>query len=473
MTYYDLNMNSKSITNLTSFSGSNQMIVNYGNTTATTAGKLYYLDASNNWIEATNSNSAGFQLAVANGSSSSVNGMIVQGTITNATYYSAFSVGGALYVSSTSGLMTNTAPSSSIRVLGNSLGSNQIFFSPSNILSLPTGMSGYGIATGAGTSGYTTSSITDPSLNNTAYQLLRWTATTGTNTMTVSTAGLFEIFVLGGGGGAGNNSSSGSGGGGGAGQLVKQTVYLDVGAYTIIVGAGGSVGTAGSGTGTRSGNRGGYSAICPTTPAYPKIIAVGGGGGMASSAGGGNSALNSYARTTLFCDSYCGGGGASPQTQSNEVVDYGVFSPTNVFGGNQIGFGDNTLTTGGFFGGTGYNNSNYSATGGGGGIGGVGGDYTQVGGQETMRGGAGGLGIYDTFTGAIVGYAGGGCGGHATTQAIQTSLYGGGSGCNTSTVATAGTANTGGGGGGGANQNLNGGSGQSGGSGVVMVRYRI
>ena len=217
MTYYDLNMNSKSITNLTSFSGSNQMIVNYGNTTATTAGKLYYLDASNNWIEATNSNSAGFQLAVANGASSSVNGMIVQGTITNATYYSAFSVGGALYVSSTSGLMTNTAPSSSIRVLGNSLGSNQIFFSPSNILSLPTGMSGYGIATGAGTSGYTTSSITDPSLNNTAYQLLRWTATTGTNTMTVSTAGLFEIFVIGGGGGAGNNSSSGSGGGGGAG----------------------------------------------------------------------------------------------------------------------------------------------------------------------------------------------------------------------------------------------------------------
>ena len=66
-----------------------------------------------------------------------------------------------------------------------------------------------------------------------------------------------------------------------------------------------------------------------------------------------------------------------------------------------------------------------------------------------------------TLLGAIVGYAGGGYGGHATTQAIQTSLYGGGSGCNTSTVATAGTANTGGGGGGGANQNLNGGSGRS------------
>lgn len=65
MTYYDLNMNNKRITNVSGFSGSNQLVVTYGNTTATTEGKLYYLDASNNWIEATNSNSAGFQLAVA------------------------------------------------------------------------------------------------------------------------------------------------------------------------------------------------------------------------------------------------------------------------------------------------------------------------------------------------------------------------------------------------------------------------
>jgi len=476
MTYYDLDMNSKSITNLTSFSGSNQMIVNYGNTTATTAGKLYFLNASNDWIEATNSNSVGFQLAIANGISSSVDGMIIQGTITNATYYSAFSVGGALYVSSTSGLMTNTAPSSDIRVLGNSLGSNQIFFSPSNILSIPTGMSGYGIASGAGTSGFTQNNIIDPT-SSLAYSLLRWTSTTGTNTMTVSTAGLFEIFVVGGGGGGGNNSNSGSGGGGGAGQLVKQTIYLPVGAYTCIVGAGGTVGLAGSGISTQSGRRGGFSGIFPTTPAYPKIIAVGGGGGMASSAGGGNQALNSYARTTLFSDSYCQGGGASPQTSATETIEYNVFGPNTVYGGNEVGFGDNTLTTGGFFGGTGYNNSNYSASGGGAGVGGAGGNYIQLGGQETMRGGAGGLGVFDTFTGASVGYCGGGCGGHATNQAQQTSLYGGGSGSayNGGSVnpATAGTANTGGGGGGGANQNFNSGGSGAGGSGVVMVRYRI
>ncbi len=475
MTFYDLNMNSKGITNLTSFSGSNQMIVTYGNTTVTIAGRLYFLNASNNWTQATNSNSVGFQLAIANGTSSSVDGMILSGTITNA-LYSAFSVGGTLYSSTSAGLMENTEPSSSVRVLGNSLGSNQIFFSPSNILSLPTGMSGYGIATGAGTTGFTTSAITDPT-SSLSYQLLKWTATTGTNSMTVSTAGLFEVFILGGGGGGGNNSNSGSGGGGGAGQLVKQTVYLPAGAYTCIIGAGGAVGAAGSGTGTRSAFRGGFSGIFPTTPAYPKIIAVGGGGGMASSAGGGNAALNSYARTTWACDSYCGGGGASPQTNTAEVVEYSVFSPTNITSLNQIGFGDNTLTTGGFFGGTGYNNSNYSATGGGAGVGGAGGDYIQLGGQETMRGGAGGLGVNDGFDGTVIGYAGGGCGGHATNQAIQTSAFGGGSGSsyNGGSVinATAGTANRGGGGGGAGNQNFNTGASGAGGSGIVMVRYRI
>lgn len=94
-----------------------------------------------------------------------------------------------------------------------------------------------------------------------------------------------------------------------------------------------------------------------------------------------------------------------------------------------------------------------------------------------MRGGAGGLGVFDTFTGASVGYGGGGCGGHATNQAIQTSLYGGGSGSsyNGGSVinATAGTANRGGGGGGAGNQNLNSGGSGIGGSGVVMVRYKI
>lgn len=447
------------------------MIVTYGNTTATTEGKLYYLDASNNWIEATNSNSAGFQLAVANGTSSSVDGMILYGTITNATYYSSFSVGGALYVSATSGLMTNTAPSSNIRVLGNSLGSNQIFFSPSNILSVATGMSGYGIASGAGTSGFTQTSITDPS-DNLNYSLLRWTNTAGTNSMTVTTAGLFDLFVLGGGGGGGNNSTAGNGGGGGAGQLNILTAYLTAGAYTVIVGAGGAVGIAGGSTSTRSGQRGGFSGIFRTTPALtPRFTAVGGGGGMASNFGGGNASLNSYARTTLFCDSFCGGGGASPQMSSAEGQDLGPFTPNTTYGNNGVGFTDGTTTVGGYYGGLGYYDGNFSATGGGAGIGGPGGDYT--GGGSSMRGGSAGLGLTSTFSGVSVGYGGGGGGGHTSSQATQTSAFGGGSGCNVSNVATAGTANTGGGGGGGANANSNAGASGAGGSGLVMVRYRI
>ena len=455
-------------------------IVYFGTTTVTVANKLYYLETAGGWVLADYTNSIGKLLAIAVGTSSSVNGMYIASNTGNLVIsVPSANIGDGLFVTSVAGEIgiqpagSNTAI---VRQIGYKISATEIKFFLYPVYIMPAGLGQYGIATGAGSTGFTSTTITDP-ISSFSYTLLRYTGTSGTNTMSVTTAGLFEIFVLGGGGGGGNNSNSGSGGGGGAGQLVKQTVYLGVDAYTMIVGAGGAVGIAGGGTSTRSAFRGGFSGIFPTTPNYPKIIAVGGGGGMASNAGGGGAAINSYARTTWACDSYCGGGGASPQTNSAEVTEYSAFSPTNVTSLNQIGFGDNTLTTGGFFGGTGFNNSNYSATGGGAGIGGAGGDYTQSGGQETMRGGAGGLGVFDTFTGASVGYCGGGCGGHATNQAIQTSLYGGGSGSsynNGSVInATAGTANSGGGGGGAANQNFNTGSSAAGGSGLVMVRFRI
>jgi len=451
-----------------SFNGN---IVYFGNPTNTISGCVYYYDSSKNWLLANVTNAGQKLVGIAIGSTLTESGMLLSGQIMNS-LYSSFTIGNNVYLSDVSGVLTTTQ---STRPLGFVIDASSILISPYSLSTAMSGISGYGIATGAGTTGFTSSAITDPS-SSLSYTLLTWTSTSGTNSMSVTNAGLFEIFVLGGGGGGGNNSNSGSGGGGGAGQLVKQTMYLPVDAYTIIVGAGGSVGVAGSGTGTRSAFRGGFSAICPTSPAYPKIVAVGGGGGMASSAGGGNAALNSYARCTWACDSYCGGGGASPQTNTSEVVEYSAFSPTNITSLNQIGFSDNTLTTGGFFGGTGYNNSNYSATGGGGGIGGSGGNYTQSGGQETMRGGAGGIGVTDGFSGSFVNYGGGGCGGHATNQAQQTSIWGGGSGSayNGGSVlaATAGQANTGGGGGGGANQNLNSGGSGAGGSGIVMVRFR-
>ena len=427
MTFYDLNMNSKSITNLTSFSGSNQSIVTYGTPTVTTAGKLYYLNASNDWIEATNSNSASFQLAIANGASSSVDGMIISGKITNATYYSAFSVGGALYVSSTSGLMTNTAPSSNIRSLGNSLGSNQIFFSPSNILSVATGMSGYGIASGAATTGFTQTTITDPS-NSLQYSVLKWTdsATAQVNTMNVTTAGLFEIFLMGGGGGGGTTSTSGSGGAGGAGELLKQLVYLDTGAWTINVGQGGNSGSAN----TQSGARGFSSQLVRTTPVLadvtsPKFIATGGGGGMTSSTVG--NVPDIQWRLMLLSEGVCCGGGAGPYANATSGV---IYSGTSGLIGPQtfqslVGFGQNPstsapygATTGNFLGGLGGNDSNVSASGGGGGLAGAGGDATATGGAS-QRGGPSGRGIIDGFSGINIGYGGGGGGGHGQNLTQQ------------------------------------------------------
>jgi hypothetical protein len=410
-------MNTKSITNLTSLIGSNQLIVTYGNASSTTAGKLYFLDASNYWNLATNSNSVGFQLAIANGSSLS-DGMILQGTITN-NLYSGFTTGGALYVSTQSGLLTNTAPSSGIRVLGNSLGSNQIYFCPSNILSMPTGISGYGIASGASTGGgFTQTTITDPS-NGFQYSLLKYTdsSTTQNQSMTVSTAGLFEVFILAGGGGGGNLNTSGSCGGGGAGQLVKQTLYLEAGAYTICVGAGG-----GAGANNSNAKRGRSSWLCPTTPNSPKLVASGGGAGFCSTTSTSAGNYNSYYRSLVYASSPSIGGGAAPYNdQGNVESSYGQLVKISNYL-TQIGFGQSTdqnsaggLITSNFDGGGGYHDSNHSGTGGGAGLAGAGGDVTAQGGTN-MRGGSAGLGIIDGFSGVNLGYGGGGAGGHSLNR---------------------------------------------------------
>jgi hypothetical protein len=437
MAFYDLNMNNKRVTNAQDPASAQDVTTkNYtdttfkankiyiGNSTATTTNKVYYLNSSSNWILADKTNSVGKMIAVAVGTNSLTDGMWSGSNPTDLVISVTGDIGSTIFLD-TNGNFTTTQPSGSdltqVRPCGYKISSTNIIFYTYNNYIMPAGLAQYGIATGAGTTGYSSTSISVSSVN---YQLLKWTSTTGTNTMNVATAGLFDLFILGAGGGAGNNSTSGSGGGGGAGQLLKMTTYLEIGTYTIVIGSGGALGQAGGSTGTRSGIRGGFSGIFPTTPAYPKIMAIGGGGGMASNAGGGNAALNSYARCTWGTQGACGGGGASPQTETNEVVTYGVFSPTNVSPSYNAWTGDNTLTTGGFYGGTGYNNSNYSATGGGGGLGGAGADYTQTGGQETMRGGIGGLGVLDNFDGVTKGYGGGGAGGQATQQSQQVNTNG-------------------------------------------------
>lgn len=437
MAYYDLNMNNMKISNVASPTASTDVATRgfsegtfkankifIGNATATVANKVYYLNSSSNWILADKNNSVGKMIAIAVGTNSSTDGMWSGSNPSDLAISVAGDIGSTLYLD-LNGDLTTTQPSGTdltvVRPCGYKISSTNIIFYTYNNTIMPVGLAQYGIATGSGTSGFSSTSITVSAVN---YQLLKWVSTTGTNVLTVSTAGLFDLFVLGGGGGSGQTNSSGSGGGGGAGQLLKLTAYLETGNYTVIIGNGGVGGVSGGSASTRSGTRGGFSGIFPTTPAYPKIMAVGGGAGMASNAGGGNSALNSYARCTLATAGACGGGGASPQTETNETTTYGFFSPTNVSSLNAW-TGDNTLTTGGFYGGTGYNDSNHSATGGGGGLLGVGGDTTPAGsGGSTLRGGIGGVGILDNFDGVMKGYGGGGAGGQSTQQAQQVNTNG-------------------------------------------------
>jgi len=83
----------------------------------------------------------------------------------------------------------------------------------------------YGVATGG-----TSSSITVSSVN---YTLLAFTS--GSNTMTVTKAGLFDVLCIGGGGG----SISGFGTGGGGGGFQTATFYVDAN-QTIVIGGGGT-----------------------------------------------------------------------------------------------------------------------------------------------------------------------------------------------------------------------------------------
>ena len=106
----------------------------------------------------------------------------------------------------------------------------------------------YGVATGG-----TSSSITD---GGQAYTLLSFTSD---GTLTVSTAGLFEVLILGGGSGGGREpaGSGRAGGGGGGGGILQETIYLTATTYSVTVGSGG----AGSATDNLNGSFGTMSFI--------------------------------------------------------------------------------------------------------------------------------------------------------------------------------------------------------------------
>lgn len=244
-----------------------------------------------------------------------------------------------------------------------------------------------------------------------------------------------EYLVVAGGGSGGTTNACGGGGGAGG---FRTGVGFPVGAgttYSITVGAGGASVPAPTPSSVQ-GNNGN-----PST--FSTITSSGGGGGggrTGGSGGGGNS------------------GGYSPST--NEYRGTGNNPPQSPAQGYPGGSRDRVYIPPAEL----VNNP----CGGGGGAGNVGFD----GNQTPLLGGNGGSGVISTFrTGIGVTYAGGGGGGSYPGPTGGTGgSGGGGNGGGSSVGATNGGTNTGGGGGGGYGTNPAPGAG---GSGIVIIRYRI
>lgn len=239
---------------------------------------------------------------------------------------------------------------------------------------------------------------------------------TSSGTLTVTSAGTFEVLLVGGGGGG----CSDAGGGGGGGGVVLASKTISAGDYTVIVGEGGLGGPAFSGASGMNG----------FSSEFNQIVAVGGGGGAG------------YGSISFPGNGGSGGGGASG-----------------------LKLGGKGFSAQGFDGGQGSVFSGVFSGAGGGGAAAKGQDAT------TIKVGDGGAGreVWGAY------YGGGGAGGFvAGTSAAEGSGGIGGGGdsgaAGSNSTGQAGQANTGGGGGGGHYESARG-TGGNGGSGIVIVRY--
>ena len=278
-------------------------------------------------------------------------------------------------------------------------------------------ISWYAVATG-GTALTTGSTYTTPSLNSTTtyyYDITgngctstpRGSVTVTVNALPNASSGSLnvELLVVGGGGGAGYFR----GGGGGGGGYIAVPSYTVTGgsAIPITVGIGGSPGTDNAGTGVH--------ATSGTNSSFGSThIAIGGGGG--GSYGGGPQ--NGY-------NGGSGGGGANQSSSANTGYGGTGTAGQGFSGGNSRCGGGGEVSGGG-----------------GGGAGGAGTNGSSSGcGSSAYRPyypGNGGNGIQNSITGTAVWYAGGGAGGGLGTSAnIQgtnglgggQSSYGGGGQC--------------------------------------------
>ena len=300
---------------------------------------------------------------------------------------------------------------------------------------------------------------------------------TGPGTFTVCSIGnpigstTVDYLVVAGGGGGG---TQGGGGGGAGGMRFSDCTYcapspsaprggtalpVSAQAYPITVGGGGP-GASGTASGAQGPGTSGNNSVFST------ITSTGGGGGGRSDYTSGSP-----------IDPRTGGSGGGRGKNNNGSGAAGNTPPVSPSQGNN---GGATLSTPA--GGTG--------SGGGGGAGAVGGcgSGPETGPNQAQFNGNGGVGLEININGSNTFYAGGGGGGSdvAPNPAPPSPVYGGlggngggGNGAlmggNNSNNGQAGTANTGGGGGGaelsgpGPTDN----SGGTGGSGIVIIRYRF
>ena len=266
-----------------------------------------------------------------------------------------------------------------------------------------------------------------------------------------------DILVVGGGGGGGR---FGGGGGGGA-ILFGTNITLNASSSVSI-----KVGNGGAGaTDVDNGVNGINGGISSITIGSTEYIAVGGGGG----------GTRTGPPTYFGFNGNSGGSGGGGSHADNAPQGLGGASNKNTYTGFQS-FGN----TGGA-GKLGNNGTPSHTSGGGGGAGSVGSDVVSTG------GGNGGSGKdFIEYFGSSVGHSGwfaGGGGGNTYSGAGNggygnggiSALGGGGNGGfdgGTTIPATNGLANTGGGGGGGKYTGTGSSNGGTGGTGIVIIRYR-
>jgi hypothetical protein len=312
----------------------------------------------------------------------------------------------------------------------------------------------------ASATGGTVATIVDPA-DGFTYRTHTYT-TLGGSSFVVTRSGVVEFLVVAGGGSGGNrNTTNANGGGGGGGVLYKKDHYVNVGTIPVYVGDGG----LGLAFQVSSGGNNGQNSF------FGSFIALGGGGGGATDVG--------YGR-----DGGSGGGTAWDENLAGRSIQTAM-SGAQAFGN------DGGVIAGGYTGA------------GGGGAGTAGNTWGQGGGDPYTQGGnvddppaSGGRGAPFTISGTLRYYAGGGGGGANSSEKAGMGWHGGGRGFGTTRFYTylnypveinastlgSGTPDaidgTGGGGGAGSYWSnnstnwINRGSG-NGGSGIVIVRYRI